>query len=185
MKSKTTLLSDVLELAKQSVTSIPILEFSIDKGRDLSNFYNADCDIVLIGMCLMDIKLKEALALGKGEQHVAMALEFAREFLKHYDITEEEFHKIINCIEAHHGDVPFSCIEAEICTNADCYIFIHPIGVFTYLGVWAKRTDVLEEQIEKTKYKLEEKHSLLSLDKAKEDLEEYYQMFLKMFDEVL
>ncbi len=114
-----------------------------------------------------------------------MSYEFAKEFLKDYDITEEELDKIMNCIEAHHGGVPFTCIEAEVCANADCYRFIHPIGVFTFAEVLVKRGTDLEEQIKQLKYKLEEKHKIISLDQVKEELEEDYQMFSKLFDAVI
>ncbi len=133
----------------------------------------------------MDIKLSDAIKGGRQQEHVNMSYEFAKEFLKDYDITEEELDKIMNCIEAHHGGVPFTCIEAEVCANADCYRFIHPIGVFTFAGVLTKNGDNLEEQINQLKYKLEEKHKILSLNKAKEELEEYYQMFSKLFNDVI
>ena len=98
---------------------------------------------------------------------------------------KEEYEKIINCVEAHHGSVPFTCIEAEVCANADCYRFIAPTGVFTFLDVVAKREMGFLEQIEQAKMKLEEKHAILSLDRTKEELESSYQMFVKLFDEVL
>lgn len=183
MKSKKQLLEDILELAKQNVSMPELLEFTIEKGEKLSNFYNVDKELVSIGICFMDIKLKEALAQGKQKEHMNMASEFAKEFLKDYDLTKREFEIIINCIEAHHGTIEFDCIEAEICANADCYIFIHPKGVFLYTGLLAKRGKSIQEQIQQLKNKLEEKHNILSLDQAKKELEEYYQMFIKLFNE--
>jgi len=185
MKSREQLCIDVLELAKNNVVSIDILNFSLKKGEELAESYHASKEIVFIGLCLMDLKLQEARALGDLKQHVAMGSAFAKDFLKNYDITTEEFNKIIHCIEAHHKEIPFECIEAEICVNADCYLFIHPVGVLHYLNLWATRTDNLIEQVTQVKLKLEEKYRFISLDKAKSDLEEYYQMFLKIFDEIL
>lgn len=185
MQSKNQLLKDVFELAKNSVSMSEILEFSLEKGKDLAKTYHADEDIVFISMCLMDIKLKQAREEGKIEQHVNMAVEFATEFLANYDITKEEFNKIINGIEAHHGRVPYESIEAEICANADCYIFIHAKGVFLYSGLMARRTNDLKEQITQLKSKLYEKYKLISLEKAKEDLESDYQMFSILFDKIL
>ncbi len=185
MKSKEQLLKDVFEIAKDNVSSVKLLEFLLEKGKTLSSFYHADYEVVFIGLCLMDIKLKEALAKGKREEHVAMSLEFALDFLNDYDITDSQLNKIINCIVSHHKEVPFQCIEAEICVNADCYLFLHPIGVFQYLNLWASRTEDLVEQVTQVKGKLDEKYQFLSLDKAKEELEDYYQMFRKLFDEII
>ena len=151
----------------------------------LAKEYNADVNLVLIGCVLMDIKLSEARKLNKIPEHPKMASDFAKEFMKDYDLTDEEKEKIINAIEAHHGKIPYTCLEAEICANADCYRFIHPVGVFTFQGVLSKRTDNFVEQIESLKYKLNEKYNILSLPKAKEELEEYYEVYSKQFDEIL
>lgn len=184
MKSKKDLLKDALEIANQT---IPIttthIYVAFEYGEKLADYYHADKDIVTISLYLMDSKLKEAGKLGKKQEHTNMASEFAKEFLKDYDLTDEEFNKIINSIESHHGKIPFQCIEAEICANADCYRFIHPKGVFAYFTFLTTKLDHLEDQIKKVKAKLEEKHKMISLDITKNDLEENYEMFLKLFDE--
>lgn len=185
MKSKEQLVKDSLKLAIENVALPDLLYFSVEKAKELASIYHADFELVTISMCLMDLKLQEAKKRGDIKEHVRMASEFAKEFLKDYDISKEEQDKIINGIEAHHGKVPFTCIEAEICANADCYIFIHPKGVFTYLGLLAKRNMNFDDQIKQLEFKLKEKYQLLSLEKSKDELEQPYQMFLKLFDESL
>lgn len=186
MKNRTQCLKDVLAIAKENVPPAPgLLQISLEKGEELAEFYQADKELVLIGICLMDIKLSEAINQGRQKEHIMMSSDFAKTFLKDYDLSQDEYDKIINCVEAHHGSIPFSCIEAEICANADCYRFIHPRGVFIQDGVLAKRTDDFIERITRLKGKLEEKHNILSLDKAKNDLEEYYQMFSKLFEQII
>ena len=185
MKSKKQLVYDALQIAKENVALPEILYFSLEKGEYLAILYQADQDIVKIAICFMDIKLQEAKKQGDIKNHVKMASSFAKKFLKEYDITNEEYNKIINSIEAHHGKVPYTCIESEICANADCYIFIHPRGVFSYLNLLAKRNMSLQEQIEQLKNKLEEKYTILTLDYAKKELEKYHQMFLLLFDQCL
>lgn len=185
MLSKKQLVEDSFKLAIENVSLPDLLYFSVGKGKELANDYHADSELVTISMCLMDLKLQEAKKKGNIKAHVQMASEFAKEYLKGYDITSEEFDKIINGIEAHHGKITFTCVEAEICANADCYIFIHPRGVFSYLGLLAKRDMNFDAQIKQLEFKLKEKYQLLSLDKAKEELEEYYQTFLTMFHTIL
>ena len=185
MKNKQELIKDAFNLANETIpTTKEHIYVAFKKGEELADIYKTDKDIVKIGLYLMDIKLKEARKLGKKKEHDILATQFAREFLKDYDITKEEYNKIINCIEAHHKKVPYECIEAEICANADCYRFIHPKGVLAYESFLAAKIDNLEEIAEKLRSKLEEKHKIISLDKAKEDLEKWTQIFRKMFDEI-
>lgn len=186
MKSKEQLVSDAFYIANQTIaTTTQHIYVAFEKGEILADYYKADKQIVMIGLYLMDIKLKEERKLGRKKEHISMASQFAKEFLKDYDISKDEYDKIINCIEAHHKDIPFSCIEAEICANADCYRFIYPTGVFAYESFLSGKMDNIEDIIAKMKSKLEEKYQIISLDKTKEDLEENYQMFVKMFNTIL
>lgn len=182
MKTKEQLCIDVFSIAKDCVASVDLLDFSLKKGRELAEFYHVSSDIVFISMCLMDLKLQDAKSLGKIEEHVAMSLAFAEEFLKEYDLTEIEYEMILSCIRTHHGSSSFSFKEAEVVANADCYLFIHPEGVFRYFSFLSRRHLPLCEQVDQMKYKLEEKYQALSLEKAKEELTEYYQIFIKLFE---
>jgi len=152
------------------------------KGQELAEKLDADKDIVMLGTLLMDVKLKQAMEENRLKDHVKMSLEAAKEFLKQFDLSEETKNKIYNCIEAHHGNVSFICIEAEICANADCYKFLHPKGVLQYIGIMMGRTDDFQEVIANVEKKLEEKHKILSLDICKEELEHYYKMFKELFE---
>lgn len=186
MKSKKKLVEDAFNLMNETIpTSKEHIYVAFEKGKSLAKYYKADEDIVLIGVYLMDYKLKEAGKIGKKQEHVNMAVQFTEEFLTNYNITEVEKEKIINCIEAHHGKIPFKCIEAEICANADCYRFLSSAGVFAYVCFLSNKLDNLEAILSKVMEKMNEKHRMLSLDKAKEELEESYQMFLKLFNNAL
>lgn len=186
MMDKKKLYIELLEIANNNVPPFKNhLDISIDKGKMLAKEYNANLEIVQFGILLMDIKLTEARKNNIASEHVKMSSEFAKEFLKKSDFSDEEKEKIINCVEAHHGNIPFTCIEAEICANADCYRFIHPMGVFTYATSLAKRTDDFLEIIKGLKNKLDEKKKILSLPKAKMELDSYYDIYSKQFDEII
>ncbi len=186
MKSKEQLVIDAKRIADETIPTTPEhIYVAFLKGEMLAKIYNADLDIVKIGLYLMDCKLKEARKSGRKKEHDVMALDFAKEFLKDYGITKEEYEKIINCIEAHHKRVPYKSIEAEICANADCYRFIHPTGVFAYQNCLANKLTDTKKIAEKLQAKLEEKEQIISLDKVHEDLENYYQIFSKLFKEIL
>lgn len=183
MKSKQQLLKDALELAKQnSPNSKGFFDIAFEKAEMLSEIYNADKDIITVGLSLMDIKIQEAKKKGNISEHVSMASDFAKEFLKDYDITENELDKIINCIEAHHGKIPYTCTEAEIVANADCYRFIHPKGAFSYMGILINRSDDINDNMKQLETKQKEKYKIISLEKVKEELEDYYNYFQKLFN---
>ena len=136
MKTKIELLNDIEKIARECIPPASRhLDISLEAGEKLATIYKADIELVKIGIYLMDIKLSEAMKNNVAREHTRMSADFAKEYLKNYDLTNEEYNIIINSIEAHHGKIPFNTIEAEICANADCYRFIHPDGVFTYIGV--------------------------------------------------
>ena len=186
MVDRKELYMELLEIARNSAPPAKNhLDISMAKADMLAKEYNANLEIVKFGVLLMDIKLGEAIKNNKGPEHVKMSSDFAKEFLKKSDFSEVEKEKIINCVEAHHKGVPFICIEAEICANADCYRFIHPFGIFTYASILSKRTDNFLEQIKSLKFKLNEKKNILSLPKAKMELDNYYETYSKQFDEII
>lgn len=127
----------------------------------------------------MDVKLGQALKENRITEHVQMSVDATKEFLNKFKVSDDEKNKILNCVEAHHAQVPFICKEAEMCCNADCYRFIHPRGVFVYLNILGRRFDNVDACLEQIEKKMEEKYSALSLDICKKELEEYYQIFKK------
>ncbi len=186
MKNKKELYEDALVMARENIPPLKNhLDISIEKGTVLAKEYNADVDLVLIGILLMDIKLGEAIKMNRGSEHTKMSSDFAKKFLEDYDLTNKEKDILINSIEAHHGNVPYESIEAEVCANADCYRFLHPLGIFTYADFLAKKDIPFINQIKELQFKMDEKYNTLSLDKAKEELLEYYEIYSKHFDEIL
>lgn len=149
-------------------------EISEKKAVELAEVLSADKIIVQTGIHFMDLKLGQAMIEGNVPSHVRMSADAARDWLDKYSLDEVVKNKIINCIKAHHGDVPFACIEAEICANADCYRFIHPKGFFVYLTMLGKRGLNFSECLSAAEKKMEEKYGILSLDICKKELENYY-----------
>ncbi len=186
MKSRVQLVKDAMECANKTIpTTEKHIYTAFEAGEMLAEYYHADKEIVKIGLYLMDIKLKESRKVGRKSEHDLMATDYAKEFLKEYELTNDEYETIINCIEAHHKRVAFNSIEAEICANADCYRFISPKGVFAYEEFLAVKLDDTKEIVKKLQAKLEEKHSIISLDKVRDDLEKYYQIFSDLYVTIL
>ncbi len=152
-------------------------EISYEKGIKIAEDLNANVDLVEIGVSLMDLKLGEAFKNKKLAEHVTMSAEASESFLSNYSLDDETKGKILNCVKAHHGKTPFSCVEAEITANADCYRFIHPKAVIHYIGTLSKRELPLHEIINQAEAKLDEKWQILSLDSCKNELNQHYESF--------
>jgi hypothetical protein len=173
----------VSEIEKYGLPHMIHFEISEKKAIELAEKLNADKTIIQIGVYLMDLKLGQAVHENKVAQHIQMSADAAKEFLNQFDIDSSSKEKILNCIEAHHGNVPFHSIEAEICANADCYRFIHPRGFFLYLTIlWKRKPDFMDCLVEAEK-KLDEKYGILSLDICKEELEAYYRTLKQYIDD--
>lgn len=149
-----------------------LFEHSNEMGQELAEKLNINKDIVMLGTLLMDIKLGKCLKTG--EDHLEIGKEATIDFLEQFDLSQEIKNKIINCVEAHHGTIPFTCKEAEICANADSYRFLHPRSVFRFLMKLGEKGMVFEEAINFVEKKADEKHKILTLDICKEELEPHY-----------
>lgn len=161
----------------------PLFVIANNVGQILAEKLNADRNIVMIGTLFMDLKHRQAKEENRLHDHVKMSYDAAKEFLNKYNIDRKTTYKILNCVEAHHRKVLFTCTEAEICANADCYKFLHPKGFFQYIGILSKRDGNFEDILKLAEEKLDEKWKILSLDICKKELEEYYHMFKKIIKE--
>ncbi|USN57551.1 MAG: hypothetical protein H6766_03880 [Candidatus Peribacteria bacterium] len=162
------------EIEAYSVPNMVHFELSEKKAIELAERLHADIMTTTIGSYLMDVKLGEALRDNKVDQHIQMSSDASKVFLDTFDIGEVAKAKIINCVEAHHGTVPFDCIEAEICANADCYRFIHPRGFFAFLTILGRRESDFLKCLSSAENKMDEKYGILSLDICKQELDGYY-----------
>ncbi|MFH1506620.1 MAG: hypothetical protein ABIE94_06585 [archaeon] len=156
-------------------------EFSEKKALDLADKLSADKTIVNVGILLIDVKLGEAITSDKIKdhlkEHVHMSAKAVKQFLKKFDLDKESKDKIINCVEAHHGGVPFTCKEAEICANADSYFFLHPVGFTNALYNSGARNLGYEKTLNWLHRKLEQKWEMVSLSEVQQELEPYYRQF--------
>lgn len=165
----------------------PDMEFlhdiSLNVGIRLAKKYGADENIVKIGISLMDCKLPEASHLGTPKQHISMSVDATKKILKGFNFLDEDTKEnIIKCVEQHHGAEKFFSLEAEVVSNSDCYKFIHPKGVLYYSSMLGRRFHNFDKELEQLNFKLNEKHNILSLDFAKEELEPYYEIFQKVIN---
>jgi hypothetical protein len=161
------------EAKKYSAPILKHIDLATSKGILLAEELGADKEIVEIGTLLMDVKIGEAVSLGKISEHVAMSYDFSKELLSKYsEISEEEKKNIEACVLEHHGKEKFHSIESEICCNADCYRFCTAKGVSYVLRYF--RDMEFEDLLTLISNKVEEKWNALSLDICKEELKPEY-----------
>ncbi len=178
---------DIIDKAKSEIEiygspSLLLLSISLCKGTELALKLHANNNLVNIAIALMDIKLGEALKDNKVDEHVQLSLDYAKTLLaESSELSEKEKSIIYNSIESHHGSVPHSSLESEIVTCADCYRFIHPLGVVEYIRMLSSRTNNTKEIITKAEAKLHEKWKLITIKIVKQELSPHYKYFTKLF----
>ena len=165
------------EIQKYGMPSMLQFDLSLREGERLANELNANNYIVEIGIALMDVMLGNAAKNGMQKQHVELSKEYTEKFLQQFDLSKDIVNNIINCVEAHHGSVPFKTIEAEICANADCYRFVHPKGVLYYFTVLERRFSDFDKVLNQVEAKLDEKINIASIPSVKIELQQYYDIF--------
>lgn len=140
-------------------------------GQKLAKHFKVNENIVLLGTILMDIKLGEALSKNKLNQHVAMSLASAIEFLTKFNLPVADKKKILDGVKYHHGAKKYPSLESEIITNSDCYKFLLLKNIQAYFKTLANREMTKPEALKQVQYKFDEKKNALSLAYCKKDLQ--------------
>jgi hypothetical protein len=173
----------IAEINKYGVPKMEHFILANEKGQQLAEQLNADKDIVLLGTMFMDLKIGQCMKEGRLAEHVQDSSAAAQEFLKQFNLAPEVLTKIISCIESHHGMDAYSCLEAEICANSDCYRFLSPEGFFHGTLIFGNRFANFNDALTQLENKVEEKHNIISLDICKQETEVNYLDFKRLIKE--
>ncbi|MCJ7804205.1 hypothetical protein MUP35_00520 [Patescibacteria group bacterium] len=166
-------------------TGLPAIEFHkvcLIYGRRLTKAYRVNEDFVLACLNFMDVKVGEAFANNRIQDHIQMSLEASLTALKPLSLDKKLIKKISGCILNHHGAKRYPSIEAEICANADCFKFLHPRAFIAFIASLGKRGRPFEDLLKYAKEKVEEKIAIISLPEVKQEAKEYYQLLSKLFE---
>lgn len=176
-------LSEKLLQREIEKTGLPPIEFHkicLEYGKRLAKIYKVDKNLILASLNLMDVKVGQASKEKRMKEHVQMSLKAAMPVIKKAKLSKKDEEKVIGCILSHHGIEKYPSIEAEICANADCFKFLHPRGVVSFLWSLGKRGFSFKDALKYVDYKLKEKHKILSLPEVKKEGEGYYKEFKKL-----
>jgi len=154
-----------------------LFDIANDAGQELAKKIGADEKIVMLGTLFMDILRGKAVKEGRLDEHTQMSADCAAEFLEKKGVDKETISKVVHCVMAHHGDIEYESVEAEIVCNADCYKFLSNKGFCTALGLFYSRYGELGKSLEYLEEKMDEKWEVLSLKEAKEEIGPNYEIF--------
>ena len=156
---------------------------SLEACEKLAEIYNVDPNIVKTGIALADIKVGYCIKNGIWSQHIEKGYEYAKEILDKLEVDEKTKELLLHCVLAHHGNIPYKSIEAEIVANSDCYRFLTPAGTITHLQFATEKGLTHNDAIDLALSKIEEKMKIVSLKEAKEELTPYYNMVTKFLND--
>ena len=163
----------IQEIAKYGIPTLDNYNDVINVAVALGKRLNANLQAIKLGARFLDLKLGEATQQKKISEHITMALGFAKEFLSRYPLQEDIKQKVYYCITEHHN-TKFSCVESEICANADCCKFLAPKKVLRMFYNWRQRGYNFEEIFNLAEEKVEERWKALTLEICKKELQYNY-----------
>lgn len=150
---------------------------AVEKAEMLAKEVGADVVLCKIGAILMDIKLGECMANKCVPLHIQKGCEFIEPILDELGVDKKIKQVLLDCIKFHHGtkDEVYPNIESEVVANADCYRFLTHAGTYGNILFADSLGFDQNQNVEFCLNKLEEKFSVLSIEKAKSDLTENYE----------
>ena len=168
------------DINKYGSPPLKLFEISNKAGQKIAKSLKADSQLVMLGTLLMDFKLGEAISQNKLFAHVQMSRDAAEALLMANKLPESKLDIVLNCIDGHHKDIKWKYREAEICANADCYRFLTPNGVISFISDLGRRGMDMQEIKTYCLSKVEEKWEILSLPVCKQELKPNYFLLKKL-----
>ena len=159
-----------------------LTEIAIKKGKELAQYYNVDEKLVLTSLYLGHTIFSPVWNGEIQRAHPQLSANFVKEYLKKWNVIEEEQEIILNAIEAHHNDVETKTKIAEIVKNAECFKFITIEGALIWLHELGLRQVPFNEAVEKVIKKMEQKRKLLTLDICIKESEIYCKQITNLFE---
>lgn len=163
----------ISEIMKYGVPSLDDYNDTVNTALELGKILNANLEVIKLGARLMEIKLGQAISEKKRVESVNMCLGFAMAFLTGFPLSEDFKIKVIACIKEQ-NETSFSCIEAEICTNALCCNSLTPRKLLKKFYNFHSAGYNFEETFLFSEEKAEEKWKKLTLDVCKKKMETNY-----------
>ena len=159
-----------------------LTELAIEKGKELSKYYNVDERLVLTSLYLAHTVFSPVWKDEIQMNHPELSAKFVKKYLDDWNVSKDEQEIILNSIEAHHNKVQTKSKIAEVVKNAECAKFVTVQGSLIWLHELGLRQIPYDEAVDKVIKKMEQKRSLLTLDKCIDEAEKQCKEILKLFN---
>lgn len=170
------------EIKKYDAPNPIQFEIANTQGQRLAELLKVDKHVVMLGTTLMDFKIGQAISENRLKDHIKISKDAAVDLLRPFNLPSKITDKVINCILGHHKTHPWAFPEAEVCANADCYRFLTPRGLISFLIQIGKREMSVDESIKYARSKIGEKWGILSLDICKKELGSNYKFLNQLLN---
>jgi len=158
-----------------------LTEIAINKGKELALKYNENERLILTSLYLAHTVFDSIWGGKVQKSHPKLSAEFSKEYLKKWDVSENEQQIILNSIEAHHNHIKTESKIAEIVKNAECFKFVTVEGSLIWLHELGLRQINYDEAREKVIKKMEQKRLLLTLEDCKQEAETNCKKIYELF----
>ena len=159
---------------------------AVEVGESLADEFNVDSNIVMLTLYLQHLVFDP---ITKGEvqkHHPDLSADYVinNQLLEKWNIPLEDRKVIIEAIRSQHKKEVNPDLTIEVIKNAECQKFVTVKGALIWLHELGLRGINFDEAKELVLYKMEQKKSLLTLDKCVEDGNQNCKIITNMFDDV-
>lgn len=166
---------------KNKAPTRELTEMAVSKWIELSKKYKVDTKLVSVALYLAHTVFDPIQKWEIQCNHENLSANLVKSYLKKWKLTPKEQEIILNAIQAHHGKIQTTSKIAEVVKNAECFKFVTVPGSLVWFHtLWARWSDI-QESIQKTLEKMEQKFALLTLkdciNEAKKNCKEIRKLF--------
>lgn len=170
---------------KNGAPSWLLTTLAVNVGKQLARLYNVNEDIVVLTLYLQHLVFDP---ITKGEiqkNHPELSASFVEEhkLLEKWNIPKEDRLVILEAIRNHHNKNKSNNLVVEVIKNAECQKFVTVEGSLIWLHELGLRGYDFEKAKELVFYKMEQKKSLLTLDKCIDKGNKDTSDIIKMFQD--
>lgn len=168
---------------KNGAPSWLLTMLAVKVGKELAEEYDVDENIVVLTLYLQHLVFDPVTKGEIQKNHPELSATFVEnnKLLEKWNITENERNIVLEAIRSHHKKEKSKNLIVEVIKNAECQKFITIEGALIWLHELGLRGYDFEKAKELVFYKMEQKKSLLTLDKCinkgKIDCENIINMF--------
>ena len=173
------------QTTKNGAPSWLLTTLAVNVGKELALEYNVDKNIVVLTLYLQHLVFDPVTNGEVQKNHPELSASFVEngKLLEKWNIPDSDRGIILKAIRSHHNKEKSDNLIVEVIKNAECQKFITIEGVLIWLHELGLRGYSFEDAKKLVFYKMEQKKSLLTLDKCINKGNADCKSIIKMFDD--